>query len=50
MRERNRLDNAINGYRKIEAQLADALEMIELAEAEGEAELVTEAEGNLAAL
>ena len=50
MRERNRLDNAINGYRKIEAQLAEALEMIELAEAEGEAELVTEAEANLAAL
>ena len=50
MRERNRLDNAINGYRKIEAQLAEALEMIELAEAEGEVELVTEAEANLAAL
>jgi peptide chain release factor 2 len=50
MRERNRLDNAINGYRKIESQLAEALEMIELAEAEGEAELVTEAEANLSAL
>ena len=50
MRERNRLDNAINGYRKIEAQLAEALEMIELAEAEDEPELVTEAEANLAAL
>ena len=50
MRERNRLDNAINGYRKIEAQLAEALEMIELAEAENEPELVTEAEANLAAL
>jgi peptide chain release factor 2 len=50
MRERNRLDNAINGYRKIESQLADALEMIELAEAEGEVELVAEAEANLASL
>jgi len=50
MRERNRLDNAINGYRKIESQLAEALDMIELAEAEGEAELVAEAEANLAAL
>jgi len=50
MRERNRLDNAINGYRKIEAQLADALEMIELAEAEDEPELVAEAEANLASL
>ena len=50
MRERNRLDNAINGYRKIEAQLADALEMIEMAEAENEPELVAEAEANLAGL
>jgi peptide chain release factor 2 len=50
MRERNRLDNAINGYRKIEAQLVEALEMIELAEAEDEPELVAEAEANLAAL
>jgi peptide chain release factor 2 len=50
MRERNRLDNAINGHRKIEAQLTDALEMIEMAEAEDEPELVTEAEANLAAL
>ena len=50
MRERNRLDNAVNGYRKIESQLGEALDMIELAEAEGEAELVVEAEANLAAL
>ncbi|GGF31856.1 peptide chain release factor 2 [Aliidongia dinghuensis] len=50
MRERNRLDTAVNGYRKIEAELADTLEMIELAEAEGEAELVAEAEAKLAAL
>ena len=50
MRERGKLDQAINGYRRIEQQLADALEMIELGEAEGEAEIVTEAEISLNAL
>ncbi len=50
MRERNRLDNAINGYRKIEASLDECLEMIEMGEAEGEAEIVAEAEANLAGL
>ena len=50
MRERGRLDQAINGYRRIEQQLADALEMIELGEAEGEAEIVAEAETSLHAL
>ena len=50
MRERGKLDQAINGYRRIEQQLADALEMIELGEAEGEAEIVAEAEISLNAL
>ena len=50
MRERGRLDQAINGYRRIERQLADALEMIEMGEAEGETEIVAEAEASLAAL
>jgi peptide chain release factor 2 len=50
MRERGRLEQAITGYRRIEQQLADALEMIELGEAEGEAEIVAEAEAGLAAL
>ena len=50
MRERGRLDQAINGYRRIERQLADALEMIEMGEAEGETEIVAEAELSLAAL
>jgi peptide chain release factor 2 len=50
MRERGRLEQAITGYRRIEQQLADALEMIELGEAEGEAEIVAEAEAGLATL
>ena len=50
MRERGRLDQAINGYRRIERQLADALEMIEMGDAEGETEIVAEAEASLAAL
>lgn len=47
MRERNRLDQAINGYRMIERELADTLEMIELAEAEGDAAMVVDAEKHL---
>jgi peptide chain release factor 2 len=50
MRERTRLDTAIGGYRRIERELDDALGMIELAEAEGEPGMVTEAEAQLAAL
>ncbi len=47
MRERNRLDQAINGYRMIERELADTLEMIELAEDEGDAAMVLDAERHL---
>ena len=47
MRERNRLDTAIGSYRKIAAELDDALGMIELAEAEGDQEMVAEAEKQL---
>jgi peptide chain release factor 2 len=50
MRERTRLDQAINGYRKIERELDDALGMIELADAEGDQEMVAEAEAQLDAL
>jgi peptide chain release factor 2 len=50
MRERNRLDTAIGSYRKIAAELDDALGMIELAEAEGDQDLVAEAEKQLDAL
>jgi peptide chain release factor 2 len=47
MRERNRLDRAVNGHRRIERELVDALGMIELAEAEGDREMVAEAEQQL---
>jgi peptide chain release factor 2 len=47
LRERNKLDRAIAGYKKIERELDDQLGMIELAEAEGDAAIVAEAEGSL---
>jgi peptide chain release factor 2 len=50
MRERNRLDTAIGSYRKIAAELDDALGLIELAEAENDQEMVVDAEKQLAAL
>ena len=45
MRERTGLDNRINGLRGMESELAEYLELIELGEAEGDDEIVTEAEG-----
>src|SRR6202046_1680095 len=50
MRERTRPDTAISSYRKIAAELDDALGLIELAEAEGDQEMVGEAEKQLDAL
>jgi peptide chain release factor 2 len=50
MRERNQLDQAIQSYDRIERTLADNVELIELAEAEGDQGMVTEAEGTLAKL
>jgi peptide chain release factor 2 len=47
MRERTKLESAINGVRQIERELADNLEMVELAEAEGDAGLVADAEAAL---
>ncbi len=47
MRERTRLDRAISGYRHIERELADAIELIELGESEGDAAVVSEAETGL---
>ena len=47
MRERQQLEDGINGIRKHEAQLADNLELIKLGEAEGDAEIVAEAESAL---
>jgi len=50
MRERGTLETAIGDYRKMEQSLEDSLTLIELGEAEGDAESVTEAEAALASL
>ena len=50
MRERQRLDDAINAYNTLARELADNLELIEMGEAEGDAEVVGEAEAALQAL
>lgn len=47
MRERQSLSEAIETYRRIDADLSANAEMVELAEAEGDPELVAEAEANL---
>ena len=44
MRERQMLDGNITGIRAIEQDLADNIEMIELGEAENDADLVRDAE------
>ncbi len=50
MRERTRLDGQISGVRKLETDLNDQIELIEMAEAENDNDLVTEAETALLAL
>lgn len=50
MRERTHLDNAVTGCREIEQILRDSLELIEMAEAEGDEDLVTETIVQLEAL
>ncbi len=50
MRERTRLDDAISGYRAIETELADGIALIELGEAEGDADVVADAESSIAEL
>jgi peptide chain release factor 2 len=50
MRERTRLDQGVNGYRAIERELQDTLDLIELAENEGDQAMVAEAERTLARL
>ncbi|HEV2188914.1 MAG TPA: peptide chain release factor 2 [Stellaceae bacterium] len=47
MRERTRLDHLVGGYRRIEQGHKDAIELIELAEAEGDDSVVKEAEATL---
>ncbi len=50
MRERRRLDEAIGATRAIEQELQDTVELIEMAEAEGDDAIVDEAVASLAAL
>jgi len=50
MRERRRLDEAITATRAIETELADTVELMEMAEAEGDAAMVDEGVAGLAAL
>ncbi len=50
MRERRRLEEAISATRAIEEELGHTVELVELAEAEGDAELEAEATAALAAL
>jgi len=50
MRERNLLASRMDGVRALESDVADALELIELAEADNDAAMVAEAMGSLRAL
>ncbi|HWK35809.1 PCRF domain-containing protein, partial [Sphingomonas sp.] len=50
MRERRRLDEAITATRAIERELGDTVELIEMADAEGDAEMVDGGIQELAAL
>src|SRR5215218_2078327 len=50
MRERRRLDEAMSATRKIESELKDTLELIEMAEAEGDVALVDDGVQSLAEL
>jgi peptide chain release factor 2 len=50
MRERNLIASRMDGVRKLEADVADALELIELAEAEDDAALANDAAASLRAL
>ncbi len=47
LRERTKLDQAIGSYRRIEREIAETLELIEMGEAEAEPDVVAEAEAAL---
>jgi peptide chain release factor 2 len=49
MRERNQIAGAMEAVQKLETDVADALELIEMAEAEGDAAMVADALASLAA-
>ena len=50
MRERQRLDESLSAVRSLSSELADAVGLLEMAEAEGEGSLVGEAEKSIDAL
>jgi len=50
MRDRQMLSDAVETYRRIETELRDNADLIELGEAEGDAEIVADAEGALKSL
>jgi peptide chain release factor 2 len=50
MRERQRLDESLSSVRKLENELADARGLLELAEGEGDAAMVADAEAAITAL
>ena len=50
MRERTRTDNAIANYRRLDTRFTDAIELHELAEAEGEEALMAEANASMLTL
>jgi peptide chain release factor 2 len=50
MRQRSRLEEAVSGYKKLEADLADILALIELGEEEGDEDTIAEGEAMLRAL
>lgn len=50
MRERQRLDDAIGATKKLEQELGDTIDLIELGEEEGDDDVVGEAEATLASL
>ena len=50
MRDRQMLSDAVETYRRIETELSDNADLIELGEAEGDTEIVADAEGSLKAL
>ena len=50
MRERQRLDDAVGSYKRLDQELADTVELIAMGEEENDAEVVTEAEAALVAI
>jgi peptide chain release factor 2 len=50
MRERNQIASAMEGVQKLEAEVSDALELIEMAEADGDAAMAADATASLRAL